>query len=192
MRQLQEHLAAVRIQRVTRRRHEVSTDGDAVPVPAPEPVLEPEPEPASVPDATTVHVPSIADSPMHISGLWQGSRRTTSLDGPVDGATEEESIAWVLSLQRKGADINTPTCFGATVINGDSPFTLRGAWARSTGKVKLMAVPENFPEGDDLHYEYEATLVVPEVSSEPTATNVWRLEGKWRAVTGAEIAAAVR
>merc|ERR550537_660605 len=184
MRQLQEHLAAVRIQRVTRRRHEVSTDGDAVPVPAPEPVLEPEPEPASVPDATTVHVPSIADSPMHISGLWQGSRRTTSLDGPVDGATEEESIAWVLSLQRKGADINTPTCFGATVINGDSPFTLRGAWAQSTGKVKLMAVPENFPEDDDLHYEYEATLVVPE------AGNSWRLEGHWRSVTGAEVAAA--
>ena len=55
-----------------------------------------------------------------------------------------------------------------------------------------MAVPENFPEGDDLHYEYEATLLLPEVTREPTASSVWRLEGKWRAVAGAEIAAAVR
>ena len=57
-----------------------------------------------------------------------------------------------------------------------------------------MAVPENFPEGpdDDLHYEYEATLLVPQVGSEPGATSTWRLDGKWRTVTGAEMAAAIR
>jgi hypothetical protein len=196
LKQLQEHLAAVRIQRVMRKRGEVAEAGTTE-EPAPELELEPEPEPESrpsaAPGAAAVQVPSIADSLMHISGLWQGSRVKTStgVDGPVVGAKEEEPIEWVLSLQRTGADINTPTCFGATVVEGDEPFTLRGGWTQSTGKVQLMAVPENFPEDDDLHYEYDASLLVPQVGSGPGATNTWRLDGKWRTVTGAEIAAAV-
>ena len=184
MKQLQEHLAAVRIQRVMRKRGDATEDGIAeVPVP------EPEPEPEARPTAAVVQVPSIADSLMHISGLWQGSRIKTSsgLNEPGDATNAEEPVAWVLSLQRTGADDNTPTCFGATVVEGEGPFTLRGGWTQSTGTVELMAVPEDFPEGDDLHYEYEATLLVPDVGRAS-----WRLEGTWRTVTGAEIAAAVR
>jgi NAD-dependent deacetylase sirtuin 2 len=204
MQQLQQHLAAVRIQRVMRKRAEADSQSkEPEPEPVPEPELEPEPEPAAAGSATKV--PSIADSLSHISGLWQGSRigvtsrsdeaASVEQEEQEEQEEEEEPLEWVLSLQRAGDDLNTPTAFGATVVKNEGPFTLRGGWTQSTGKVELMAVPENFPEGDDLHYEYEAALLLPGSSGASgggTAPNTWRLEGKWRTVTGAEVAAAVR
>ena len=49
--------------------------------------------------------------------------------------------------------------------------------------MQLMAVPESL-DTDGLHYEYEASLSC-------MADGSWRLEGQWRSVTAAEVAAAV-
>lgn len=175
-RQLEEHLAAVRIQRVMRKRGGAKRpEGIEAAVPEPEPELEPQgmliaPPPIKAP-------PAIVDARSHVSGLWQGERMTASDVGHTD------QLEWALSLTKPGPDVNSPTAFGAMIVDG-KPYTLRGGWTVSTSKVELMAVPENFAEGDDLHYEYEATLSAG-------VAGTWTLEGRWRAVTGAEVAAAV-